>query len=108
MFKISEVDEIELVFGADRLDELMPAYEDIPQEFKNFNSNNKWVKLVEDMFFRGLKSISLIPKAGVDPDKAFKHIRSVMVSFKPKHEHKTAGCAFLFNEWFKDATWEVK
>ena len=108
MFKISEANEVEVAFGARNIDKMMPEYNDIPDEFKGmFSSKNKWVNLVEDMFFRGVKNIKLIPREGVDEGKAFKHIRSVMVSFRPKHEHKTAACAFLFNEWFSDGTWEA-
>jgi hypothetical protein len=107
MFKVMDVREAEIVFGAGKIDEMLPKYEEIPEEFKGFNSTNKWVRLVTDMFFKGLKSIEMTPKEGVDKEKAFKHIRAVMVSWRPKHEHKTAGCAFLFSEWFEDVQWEA-
>jgi hypothetical protein len=105
MFKIQEVKDEETVFGAQDIGKMMPAYGDIPEEFKNFNSSNKWLSLVKDMFFSGLKSLELTPKDGVDVTLAKRHIRSIMVSYRPKHEHKIAGCAFLFNEWFSDVKW---
>jgi hypothetical protein len=107
VFPIQEVLHIHAAFGATNTDKLMPAYSDIPEEFKNFNRPTKWNKLVSEMFFFGLKSLKLTPKAGVDKDKAMKHIRSVLTSWVPKHEHKEAGCSFLFNEWFEDAQWEA-
>jgi hypothetical protein len=36
----------------------------------------------------------------VDTNKALAHIQCIMMSFEPKHEHKTAGVAFLLDEWF--------
>lgn len=78
----------------------MPKYEDVPNEFKNMS--NKWNSLFNSLFFRGAESLELTPKAGVDKEKALKAIQSIMVSFKPKHEHKEAACAYLFSEWFED------
>lgn len=46
------------------------------------------------------------PEAGVDRYKALRHIHYILGSWEPKHEHKEAGAAFLFNEWFEDAKWE--
>lgn len=107
MFPIKDVSDVERSFGANNMAEMMPSYSQIPEEFKDFNGRNKWNVLVRDMFFFGLKSIDLTPKKGVDPKKAFKHIRSIMVSWIPKHEHKEAACAFLFNEWFEDVKYEA-
>jgi len=50
MFKIQDVSGTDLVFGGD-IKKLMPKYTEIPEEFKNRNSNNKWIKVVSDWFF---------------------------------------------------------
>lgn len=108
MFAIRDVSRSESAFGASNgiLDAMMPAYSSIPEEFKH--GRTKWNKLFNDIFFNGLESLELFPKPGVDKDRAFRHIRAIMVSFAPKHEHKEAGVAFLFNEWFDDAKWQAK
>lgn len=96
MFPIQEVTDVDFAFSTN-VNKLMPAYKDIPEEFKGYN--NKWVSVFEDMFFLG-KRKQLIPREGIDEKKAMRHIMTVMRSFEPKHEYKTAACAFLFNEWF--------
>ena len=105
MFPIREVDDATLAFPAQVLD-MMPAHEDIPQEF--WDGDGKWGKLVSALFFTGVKTLDLKPRPGVDTMKALRHIRAILKSFQPKHEHKEAACAFLFNEWFEDAKWEPK
>lgn len=35
-------------------------------------------------------------------------IQAIMRSFEPKHEHKIAACAFLFELWFNKAEWKTK
>lgn len=105
MFQIMEVNDVDIAFGG-HTDKLLPKYEEIPDEFKNMNSRTKWNKMVDDWFYCGLKNLRLKPKAGVDTEKALKHIRAVMASFEPKHEHKIAGCAYLLSKWFDDVSYE--
>lgn len=100
MFPIKEVTGLDVAFGGN-IELLMPRYEDIPKEFKRC-SGNVWVDLVNRWFFSGLKNTEFIPKNTVDKSKALAHIRAIMVSFAPAHEHKAAGCAFLLAEWFED------
>ena len=105
MFPIQEIDDVMLAFPANVMN-LMPKYEDIPEEFKR--GGTKWNRLFYEWFFNGLESLELKPKDGVDTQKATRHIRAVMTSFQPKHEHKSAAVAFLLSEWFKDAKWKAK
>lgn len=100
-----ELDDVNVAFPTS-VDGMMPAYRDIPDEFKC--STNKWNKLFGDWFYAGLAELELTPKEGVDKDKALRHIRYIMRSWDPKHEHKEAGIAFLLNEWFEDAKWSPK
>lgn len=100
MYPIKEVSDVDLAFPTS-VKNMIPLYEDIPEEFKSMN--NKWSRIVSYWFFNGLsKNVEFHPKEGVDPEKAFNHIIYVMKSWEPKHEHKTAGVAFLLNEWFED------
>ena len=107
MFQIKEATGADIAFGPRSVKEWMPKPTDIPKQFYDFNGT-KWNKLVSEWFFCGLTSLELTPKEGVDKKKALAHVRTIMVSFEPKHEDKEAACAFLLSEWFEDATWTVK
>lgn len=101
------IDAVDRAFPA-HVSKLMPKYDEIPEEFTNFNIKNKWQDLFNDWFYCGLSKLEVKPKPGIDKDVALIHIQTIMRSFEPKHEHKTAACAFLMSEWFEDATWERK
>jgi hypothetical protein len=105
MFDIQEVNRVDIAFGGN-MAKLLPKYEDIPKEYKNMNDTTKWNKLVLDWFYCGLKSLKLKPKVGVDTNKAMAHIKAIMASWEPKHEHKIAGCAYLLSQWFDDVQYE--
>src|SRR5579871_382448 len=107
MLEIKDVDGVTAVFGAQRLGDLIPKWEAIPKEFKD--GNTKWNKLFHVWFFEGLeKGAEFKPKAGVDKTKALRHVRAVMGSFEPRHEHKEAAVAYMMSEWFEDVVYEVK
>ena len=99
--KAPEITDLHLAFGTV---EGLPPYSDIPKEFTA--SKTKWNQLFNDLFFNGLKSLQLHPKEGIDPVKAQRHIKALMKSFEPKHEHKEAGVAYLMSKYFEDAEWE--
>ena len=83
---------------------LLPEEEEIPEDYQGLGSSKEareWVGLVERMFHRGVEDLALLPKEGVDPAKAYKHITYCMRSFEPKHERKISGCAYLFSLWFE-------
>lgn len=105
MTPIAEVSDLDLAFPAD-VTLLMPRYDDIPEEFRNGSS--KWNRLFADWFFSGLEKLDASPKDGVDVKKALRHIRAIMGSFQPSHEHKEAAVAFLLSEWLEDANWTAK
>jgi hypothetical protein len=83
---------------------IMPRYEDIPADFRQFH--NKWVRFFSDMFYVGIKIKQLKPKDGIDAAKALRHLRTIAVSFEPKHEHKEAAVAYLASQWFDDIEYE--
>lgn len=96
-----EISDIDLAFPA-TVSHLMPPMKEIPTEFKELNRSEKWQKLVSEWFFGGVKLGKITPKSGIDPTKALRHIRAIMGSFEPSHEHKEAACAYLLSVWFDD------
>jgi hypothetical protein len=79
---------------------LLPTEKDIPDEF--WRGHGKWNTLVSQIFFCGGKIKSMKPKGGIDSKDALNHIKAILASFEPKHEHKEAGCAYLFSLWFDE------
>lgn len=105
-----EVSDLDIAFPAS-VSHLMPKYEDIPKEFQGFRPNSTWGGLFNNWFYRGLSNLSLQPKPGIDIVKALRHIRCIMRSFEPKHEHKESAVAYLLSCWFEPppaSSWEVR
>lgn len=100
------VDDTDMVFGG-RVRPLMPKMEDIPEQYKK--RGGPYDDLVTAWFYGGLKQI--IPKrrdGGLSTDVMLRHIRTILVSFQPKHEHKTAAIRFLLDTWFESVYWVSK
>lgn len=101
MRKIPEITPIESAFGCIKH---LPLMAEIPEKFKTFDATPQ-NKFIGKWFFKGLRQedvAELIPKVGVDKQKALKAIAAIMRSYEPQHEHKEAGCAFLLAEWFEE------
>lgn len=96
---VMDVDDVTLAFPARVVGTLLPAWGEIPDEFKQ--AGNQWCQLAERWFFRGLGGSAFYPKPGVDPKKAVRHVSACLGSFEPKHEHKEAGCAYLLATFFE-------
>lgn len=118
MFPIHDFSDIDVAFPA-IVTPYMPSLDSMPKEFSvNVVMNSrpprgdrpgygpKFAWLFADMFFRGLKSLKLTPREGVDPDKAWRHLQCIARSFEPKHEHKECAFAYLGDQWFSDVEWE--
>lgn len=103
----TEVDAVTMAFPAG-VRHLMPAQSEIPDEFHH--GNNWGNRLFADWFYSGIKSLDgLVPRDGIDKTKALRHIKTVMGSFEPKHEHKESAVAYLFDKWFEPTSkWEVR
>lgn len=95
-----EVKESELIFGGREILGMMPSYSDIPEEFRR--GQTKWNTLIDTWFFSGAQGLQVKTNGRVDPEKALRHVTAIIRSFVPKHEHKTAGCAYLCSLWFDD------
>jgi hypothetical protein len=104
MLKPIGVTDADIAFGG-RAMKLLPKYADIPDEFKV--GRTRWNDVVDDWFFRGLKNCRWHPKEGIDTTRALRHIKAIMGSREPKHEHKEAGCAYLLCEFFDDVEYET-
>ncbi len=97
-FLPKETTGLDVAFGPKTLSEFLPAMKDIPEEFKRHNG--PYQDLVSSIFFRGGSIAAWQPKPGINRGAAINHFRTVLGSFEPKHEHKTAGCAYMLSEWF--------
>lgn len=100
---VQEVNGADMAFGGN-MKKLLPEYSDIPEEFRRERS--KWNKVVLDWFYCGLKNAVWSPKEGIDEKKALQHVKAVMGSWEPSHEHKLYGCAYLLSEFFNDVKYE--
>lgn len=92
-----KVDAVDLAFGG-KVETLLPKWEDIPEEFQR--DWGPWCKAANEWFFRGLDAKKFVAKEGIDAGDAWRHMGAIMRSFAPKHEHKTAGVAWLMSQWF--------
>ncbi len=102
MYQPKEASDIDVAFPAN-VDKFIPPEEE--WKGKKFKLGDK---LFTDMFFCGLKNVNLIPREGVDPDRAWRHIRVLSGTFSTKHEHKEAMVAYLMELWFdlENSSWE--
>ena len=99
MIPVPELSRFDIVWNKD---DHLPAWNDIPDEFKR--SDNPYCRFIGQWFFLGLTPDDLArlrAREGVDRDKALAAIAAPVGSFKPKHQHKEAGCAYLLCEWFE-------
>lgn len=99
--QLDQITDAELAFATEKF---LPPMEAIPKEF--VDGNTKWNQLFTAWFFNGLQSLKVVPKAGIDSGKAIRCISAHMKSWGPKHEHKTAGVAYMMSMLFEDAEWE--
>lgn len=100
-----KVNDVDLAFGGN-LEILLPAMDTIPTEFKE--GGNQWNIVFRDWFYKGLTTVKVHEKEGVDVHDAFRHIGAIMVSFSPSHEHKEAGCSYLLSEFFHEIEYETE
>jgi hypothetical protein len=86
---------------------LMPSWDKIPDEYKKRYGKSWGHKLMNDWFFSGARLIKATPKEGINKNDALDNIECILHSFDPKHEHKEAAIAYLFELWFEEIKWEV-
>lgn len=91
---LTSITEPELAFSTDRL---LPAWDDIPNGFKD---GNIYTEIAEAMFFgTSMPKGDLILRKGFDDadvtGQLFKCLSAHLQSMRPKHEHKIAGVGFM-------------
>lgn len=104
MVAVPEITDLDMAFG--NVKHLPPSNE-IPDVYNR--GHTRWNKLTSKWFFSGLDQGDigpLVPKPGVDKRKALRALGAILRSWEPKHEHKEAGVAYLFSEWFEDGPTE--
>jgi hypothetical protein len=95
------ITQADIAFGPKNLADFLPPMSSIPKEF--FGSGNPWNKWVSKWFFGGLKEYAVAVE-GINFKQAHAHLKVILGSFEPKHEHKIAGCAYLASKWFDEST----
>jgi len=86
---------LDLAFPAN-VRHLMPDPRTLPER-------SRFDSLVSRWFFSGLPTgTDFKPRPGIDAGKALAHVKCILGSFEPKHEHKEAAVAFLLDHWFED------
>lgn len=105
MFPINtKLTKLDLAFPANVI-HMMPPYAEL--RTANYPRKRELEALVSRWFFSGMKNLKTKPREGVDVTKALAHLKCVLSSFEPSHEHKTAAVAFLINEWFEEFSGEA-
>ena len=102
--KPTDVNDVTMVFGSDTYN-LLPPYDEIPKEFKDWPGKHWAVKLTTAWFHSGVKNLKVDWNEGITHEAAMRHLKTCMGSFAPKHEHKTAGVAYLLSLWADGAKW---
>jgi hypothetical protein len=96
------ISDVMLAFPAD-VEGVMPPWEEIPEEFRR--GSNEWTKLADYWFACGLAGTTqFYLKEGIDGETAVRHLRAILGSFQPRHEHKMAAVAWLCSLWFVEVT----
>lgn len=95
------VTDLDVTFGPKNMTDFLPAAKDIPEQF--WKTSDKWSAYISSWFFNGLSEWP-IAKPGINFKIATAHIRTIITSYEPKHEHKIAGCAYLASLWFDEKT----
>lgn len=88
--QIGSITDLELAFATDRL---LPAWEVIPEDFKD---GNQYSKLASAIFYNDdLPDSTIELNEGVTPEMLDRCIRAHLRSFSPGHSHKIAGVGYM-------------
>ena len=87
---VASITDVELAFSTERL---LPAWPDIPADFKG---GNLYTKVAEAIFYGWeLPDCEIEMKDGFEPQALNRMVRAHLQSFGPKHEHKIAGVGYM-------------
>lgn len=88
--QIASITMPELAFSTERL---LPAWEDIPEDFKR---GNIYTELASAIFYGTAMPTSTIDlNEGIEGEALNKCVRAHLQSWGPKHEHKIAGVGYM-------------
>ncbi len=88
--QIASITKPEMAFSTQRL---LPAWEDIPEEFK---SGNIYTNLASAIFYgTEMPECTVALNDGIEPKALNECIRAHLKSFGPQHEHKIAGVGYM-------------
>ena len=91
--EMESITAIEIAFGTDRL---LPAFDDIPDDFFQ---GNIYTRIADSIFYNNtLPACSIKLLHGVTAQNLNKVVRAHLISCRPKHEHKIAGVGFLISK----------
>lgn len=87
----------------------IPPMAEIPAQFHR-PTETKGGRLFLDIFRGGVdyRTLGMLARDGVDPEKAWKALQVCATTFGIQHEHKEAAFAFLVDQWFTDIRWSTK
>ena len=101
-FPVVEVNDVDMAFPARKV---WPDYEVIPDKYKR--RDHPYVELFSGVFFDGKSSLFRgVPREGIDPEKAWRHLVCVFGTYGIQHEHKEAAVCFLIDSFFRLAWFE--
>ncbi|APO93380.1 hypothetical protein BI313_00925 (plasmid) [Xanthomonas vesicatoria] len=87
---LASVSDVEMAFATERL---LPAYEQVPQEFR---VGNLYTQLASAIFFQQpLPDARLVLKPGFSAEPLRRAVQAHLRSWGPKHEHKIAGVGYM-------------
>lgn len=89
---MESISDIEMAFSADRL---LPAWDDIPPEFRKGNQYTKMAEAI--MYGWPLPEGTIEIKDGFTPEMLNRAVTSHLQSYGPKHEHKIAGVGYMMS-----------
>jgi len=108
MLPVPEVSDVEAIFPANVVGSILPAKEDIPEEFHSkwhYNSF-KPCHTAESIFFKGgmMEDYGYRLKKELEPQRrmVYRALQAALRSFEPSHEHKIVGVGYMISEWFEE------
>lgn len=88
--EMASISDAERAFSTERL---LPAWEDIPEDFKR---GNLYTRVASALFYeQELPDCEIEMKEGFDPQTLWRAVGAHLGSFGPKHDHKIAGVGFM-------------
>lgn len=90
---LETITDVDLAFGTTKF---LPKMEDIPDDFKERGIDLPYFQIVNTLFYGSPPPDGNVEfKEGFEPEKVVRAARAHIASWKPKHEHKIIGVAYM-------------